>query len=59
MLRAESPADHEGRKSFGDRVEALKEYDRVMHAGPAWVELWELEPGKEPKRLRRDGGGLI
>jgi hypothetical protein len=59
MLPGDSAADGERRKSFDDRIEALKEYDRVMHAGPAWVELWELEEGKEPKRLRRDGSGLI
>jgi hypothetical protein len=54
MLSGESPTDQERRKSFTDRIEALKEYDRVVDAGPAWVELWELEEGKEPKRLRRD-----
>jgi hypothetical protein len=25
-----------------------------MHEGPAWVELWELEEGKKPQRLRSD-----
>jgi hypothetical protein len=53
-LPGDSPKDQERRKSFSDRIEALKEYDRVMHEGPAWVELWELEEGKEPQRLRRD-----
>jgi hypothetical protein len=54
MLPGDGPADEERRKSFSDRIEAFEEYDRVMHSGPAWVELWELEEGKEPKRLRRD-----
>jgi hypothetical protein len=54
MLPGDGLPDQERRKSFSDRIEALKEYDRVMRAGPAWVELWELEEGKEPRRLRRD-----
>jgi hypothetical protein len=54
MLPGESPTNRERRKSFTDRIEALKEYDRVVDAGPAWVELWELEEGEEPKRLQRD-----
>jgi hypothetical protein len=54
MLPGDSPADDERRRSFSDRIEALEEYDRVMRSGPAWVALWELEEGKEPKRLRRD-----
>jgi hypothetical protein len=54
ILPGDSPTDRERRKSFSDRIGAPKEYDRVMHSSPAWVGLWELEDGKEPKRLRRD-----
>jgi hypothetical protein len=57
MLPEGSPTDQERRKSFSGRIEALKEYDRVMHSGSAWVELWELEEGKEPKRLEGTDDG--
>jgi hypothetical protein len=38
---------------YDDRVKAYEAFDAMVRSDPAWLELYEIEEGKEPKRLRR------
>jgi len=38
---------------YADREKAYKAFDTMLRSDPAWLELFEIEVGAEPKRLRR------
>ena len=38
---------------YDDREKAYKAFDAMVRSDPAWLELYAIEDGKEPKRLRR------
>ena len=40
-------------KQYDDRKKAYEAFDSMVRSDPAWLELYEIEDGKEPKRLRR------
>jgi hypothetical protein len=40
-------------KQYDDREKAYEAFDAMVRSDPAWLELYEIEDGKEPKRLRR------
>jgi len=40
-------------KQYGDRAKAYEAFDAMVRSDPAWLELYEIGDGKEPKRLRR------
>jgi hypothetical protein len=41
------------KQEYDDREKAYKAFDAMVRSDPAWLELYEIEDGKEPKRLRR------
>ena len=41
------------KQPYDDREKAYKAFDAMVRSDPAWLELYEIEDGKEPKRLRR------
>jgi hypothetical protein len=41
------------KQQYGDREKAYEAFDVMLRSDPAWLELYEIEDGKEPKRLRR------
>ena len=41
------------RQEYDDREKAYKAFDAMVRSDPAWLELYAIEDGKEPKRLRR------
>jgi hypothetical protein len=40
-------------KQYDDREKAYEAFDAMVRSDPAWLELYEIEDSKEPKRLRR------
>jgi hypothetical protein len=38
---------------YDDRAKAYEAFDAMVRSDPTWLELYETEDGKEPKRLRR------
>jgi hypothetical protein len=40
-------------KQYDNRGKAYEAFDAMVRSDPAWLELYEIEDGNEPKRLRR------
>ena len=40
------------KQQYDDREKAYEAFDAMVRSDPAWLELYEIEDGKEPKRLR-------
>jgi hypothetical protein len=40
-------------KQYSDREKAYVAFDTMVRSDPAWLELFEIEVGEEPRRLRR------
>jgi hypothetical protein len=38
---------------YADRQKAYEAFDTLVRSDPAWLELFEIEVGAEPRRLRR------
>jgi hypothetical protein len=38
---------------YADREKAYEAYGAMLRSDPAWLELFEIEVGAEPRRLRR------
>jgi hypothetical protein len=38
---------------YADRGKAYEAFDTMVRSDPAWLELFEIEVGAEPRRLRR------
>jgi hypothetical protein len=41
------------KQQYDDREKAYEAFDAMVRSDPAWLELYEIEDGKEPTRLRR------
>jgi hypothetical protein len=38
---------------YAEREKAYEAFDTIVRSDPAWLELFEIEVGAEPRRLRR------
>jgi hypothetical protein len=40
-------------QQYDDREQAYEAFGSMVRSDPSWLELYEIEDGQEPKRLRR------
>jgi hypothetical protein len=53
MLLGHSSVEPEVRTQVGDFERARAEFDLTVRKDPIWIELYKIEEGKAPKRIKR------